>query len=277
MTATVRDLQPTDARTKRPVYQVTLARVVHSEWAKFWTVRSTKITLAVIGAAIVAFGLIASSVYNPHSTAARASGGDMDAVALALSGTVLAQLAAGVLGVLVSAGEYSTGMIRSTVSAVPRRLPVLWAKVAVVGAVVLVVSVVAILASFGVGSAELREPSMRLTLGDSGVLRSLAGGAGYLTLVAILGVALGMLLRSVAGGIAVLAALLLIVSGLVSLLPGSWSDAITPYLPDNAGTAMMSLGHKSDLLSPGAGFLVLIAWAAAVLAAAGRHLSRSDV
>ena len=124
------------AHAARPAYQVTGPRVLRSEWAKLWSLRSTWITLGLALLFLVGFGLIAAAQYKSSIS----SGQQMDpgfakstAVRLALIGTNVAQLALGVLGVLVTAGEYSTGMIRSTLAAVPRRLPVLWAKSAVFG------------------------------------------------------------------------------------------------------------------------------------------------
>jgi hypothetical protein len=265
-----------------PRYKVSNLRVLRAEWAKFWSLRSSWITLAVALVLLVAIGGIASAAYDPDATATAAGGppgapgGDSDAVGLALTGLTMAQLAIGVLGVLVSASEYSTGMIRSTLAAVPRRLPVLWAKSAVFGAVALVVAGVGALAAFGVGGLGLDGTDIAVSLNDDGVLRSLLGAGAYLGLVGVAGVALGALLRSTAGGIAVLVGVLLIVPGLTSLLPDSWSDNITPYLPSNAGEAAYSLTQASDSLSPGAGLAVLAGWVALTLAGAAYRLVRTD-
>ncbi|MCJ0872637.1 ABC transporter permease [Streptomyces sp. AP-93] len=266
--------------TVRPVYRVTTGRVIRSEWAKFWSLRSSWITLGVAALLLVALGFIASASFDPSGTVTGPPVGPApasDAVGLALTGTSLAQLAIGVLGVLVAAGEYSTGMIRSTLTAVPRRLPVLWAKALTFAAVALVACTVAVLAAFLVGSTQVSGTSAALSLSDDGVLRSLAGAALYLAMAGVLGVALGALLRSVAGGIAVLVASLMVLPGLTSLLPDSWADTVGPYLPSNAGDAMMSLHQTSDALSPGAGLAVLAGWVALVLGAAALRLVRTDV
>lgn len=266
--------------TIRPQYRVTAPRVFRSEWAKFWSLRSSWITLGVAALILVAFGFIASASFDPSGAAAQPAVGPApasDAVGLALTGTSLAQLAIGVLGVLVAAGEYSTGMIRSTLTAVPRRLPVLWSKALTFAAVALGACAVAVLAAFLIGSTQVGGTSAALTLTDDGVLRSLAGAALYLALAGVLGVALGALLRSVAGGIASLVASLMIIPGLTSLLPDSWADTVGPYLPSNAGDAMMSLHHASDALSPWAGLAVLTGWVALALGAAALRLVRTDV
>ncbi|MCX5359070.1 ABC transporter permease [Streptomyces sp. NBC_00124] len=265
----------------RPPYKVTGSRVLRAEWAKFWSLRSSWITLGVALLLLVAIGAIASATYSPDAVAGDGppgpgGGGASDAVSLALTGLTFASLAIGVLGVLVSAGEYSTGMIRSTLAAVPRRLPVLWSKSAVFGAVALVITTAAALAAFTLGSVGLDGEKIALSLGDDGVLRSLVGAGLYLGLVAVWGVALGALVRSTAGGIAILVGVLLILGGLATLLPDSWEDTVTPYLPGNAGSAVYALHEASDSLSPGAGLAVFVGWVALTLAGAAYRLARTD-
>ncbi|HEY0449163.1 ABC transporter permease [Actinophytocola sp.] len=269
----------TPAPPTRPVYKVTALRVLRSEWAKLWSLRSTWITLALALVFLVAFGLIAAAQYKSRIS----SGQQMDpdfanasAVTLALFGTNFAQLALGVLGVLVTAGEYSTGMIRSTLAAVPRRLPVLWSKAAVYGVVALVVATVGVFITFPIDSAILSGTPAAITLSDPGVLRSLLGAGLYLGLVAVIGAALGALLRSIAGGISVLVGALMLIPGLISLLPTAWQDNISPYLPSNAGQSMFALTHDSTTLSPTAGLLVFLGWTVLALGGAAYRLVRTD-
>ncbi|MER7930145.1 ABC transporter permease [Streptomyces sp. NPDC096057] len=261
-------------------YKVTGIRVLRSEWAKFWSLRSSWITLGVAAFLLVLFGAIASYTYSPGATATGgppgASSGDSDAVSLALTGVTFASLAVGVLGVLLAAGEYSTGMIRSTLTAVPRRLPVLWSKAAVIGPIVLVLTMLGALAAFQLGTPGLDGERIALSLGDDGVLRSLVGAGVYLGLVAVFGVALGILIRSSAGAIAVLVGTLLILPGLASLLPDSIYDNINPYFPSNAGSAVYALHQSSDALSPVAGLAVFAGWVALTLAGAAYRLRNSD-
>ncbi|MFJ6986823.1 MULTISPECIES: ABC transporter permease [unclassified Streptomyces] len=264
-----------------PVYRVTAARVLRSEWAKLWSMRSTWITLGLGLLFLVAVGVIASTQYASQADSARAAErgdfADATAVSLALFGTTFAQLALGVLGVLVTAGEYSTGMIRSTLAAVPRRLPVLWAKATVFGLVALVVGTVGAFGSFLLVGGILDGTDAALGLSDAGVARSLLGAGLYLGLVGVVGAALGALLRSVAGGISVLVAGLLLVPGLVSLLPSSWQDDISRYLPGSSGQAVFALTHDASTLSPGAGLLVFLGWTVLALAGAAYRLVRRDV
>ncbi|MFF4312801.1 ABC transporter permease [Streptomyces sp. 900105755] len=267
------------AAPARPAYRVTGRRVLASEWAKLWSLRSTWITLGLGLLFLIAFGLIAANHYksgvgSPHQDRDFATA---TALSLSLFGTNFAQLALGVLGVLVTAGEYSTGMIRSTLTAVPRRLPVLWSKAAVFGLVALVVATLGAFVAFLFGSQIVSGTPAAMGLSHAGVVRSLLGAGLYLGLVGVIGTALGALLRSVAGGISVLVASLMLVPGLISLLPSSWQDNISPYLPSNAGESMFALTHDSTTLSPGAGLLVFLGWTVLALAGAAYRLVRSDV
>ncbi|MFG2480539.1 ABC transporter permease [Streptomyces fagopyri] len=270
---------PLPTPTARPDYRVTGRRVLRSEWAKLWSLRSTWITLGLALVFLVAFGLIAAAQYKSRIN----SGHHMDpdfarstAVSLSLFGTNFAQLALGVLGVLVTAGEYSTGMIRSTLAAVPRRLPVLWSKSAVFGLVSLAVSTVGVFVAFPFASGIVSGTNAAMTLSHPGVVRSLLGAGLYLGLVGVIGAALGALLRSVAGGISVLVGALMLVPGLISLLPSSWQDDISPYLPSNAGESMFALTHDSTTLAPTAGLVVFLGWTVLALAGAAYRLVRSD-
>ena len=272
---------PKTAAAPNTNYKVTGLRALRSEWTKFWSLRPSWITLGVALALLIAFGAIAAYTYSPDAVATTGppppgASDDSDAVALALTGVSFASLAVGVLGVLLSAGEYSTGMIRSTLAAVPRRLPVMWSKAAVIGPPVLILSTIGALAAFQLGTPGLDGETIALSLGDDGVLRSLAGAGVYLGLVAVFGVALGVLIRSSAGAIAALVGILLVLPGLASLLPDSWYDTINPYFPSNAGSAVYALHQSSGALSPGAGLAVFAGWVALTLAAAGYRLVRTD-
>lgn len=279
VTTSVRPSSGDATPATRPPYRVTGRRVLRSEWSKLWSLRSTWITLTLALLFLVAFGIIAAARYKSSVTSGRQMDPDFaDATALSLSlfGVPIAQLALGVLGVLVTAGEYSTGTIRSTLAAVPRRLPVLWSKSAVFGLVALVLSVVGVVVTFLVGSSIVSGTQAALTLSSTGVLRSLLGAALYLGLVGVIGAALGALLRSVAGGISVLVASLMLIPGLVSLLPKSWHQAIQPYLPSVAGQSMFDLHHQAHTLTPAVGLVVFLAWTALALAGAAWRLARSD-
>jgi hypothetical protein len=269
---------PRTAPAARPVHRVTGRRVLCAEWAKLWSVRSTWITLGLGLLFLVAFGLIAASRFSSQYGSGRMNPefARATAVSLSLFGTNFAQLALGVLGVLVTAGEYSTGLIRSTLAAVPRRLPVLWSKAAVFGLVALVVGTVGAWVAFLAGGRILAGTPAAMDLTHEGVVRSLFGAGLYLGLVGVIGTALGALLRSVAGGISVLVAAFMLIPGLTSLLPSSWQDDISPYLPSHAGQSLFALTHDTTTLAPLPGLLVFLGWTALALAGAAYRLVRTD-
>lgn len=258
-------------------YRLTSRGVLAGEWTKFWSLRSSWITTAVSVFLLTAIGVIAAASFTSGPGAGLGNGGAVatSALDLALAGSTFASLAVGVLGVLMAAGEYTTGMIRSTLAAVPTRLPVLWSKSLLVGGISVIVMTVGALASFLIGST-LIDDATRLGLGDEGVLRSIVFAGLYLGLIGVFGVALGALVRSSAGGIAILAGLLLIVPGLTGLLPDSWADTLTPYLPSNGGSAMMAQYTAEGQLTPWQGLAVVAAWVAVMLAAAAWRLKRAD-
>jgi ABC-2 type transport system permease protein len=247
--------------------KITPGGVVAAEWTKFSSLRSTWVTTGISAFLLVAFGMIAS---------ASVTGDSLTAIDLALSGSTLAALSVGVLGALLGAGEYTTGMIRATLAAVPRRLPVLWSKSLVAGAAAFVAMTAGAFAAFALGSAVLNDKVSSVGLGDDGVLRALLGAGIYLGLIAVLGVALGMLIRSSAGAIAILAGLLLIVPGLAALLPDSIAETITPYLPSNAGSAVMALTPGDGTLGPWTGLAVFAGYVVVVLAATAYRLKMTD-
>ncbi|MFJ7906699.1 ABC transporter permease [Kitasatospora sp. NPDC096204] len=270
---------PGGVRPARPAYRVTPLRVLRSEWAKLWSLRSSWITLGLALLFLVAFGLIAAYQFKSRMSSGRPMDRDFagaSALSLSLFGTNFAQLALGILGVLVAAGEYSTGMIRSTLAAVPRRLPVLWSKAAVYGLIALVLGTVGVFAVFGADTRVLSGTRVAMSFSDAGVVRGLLGAGLYLALVGVIGVALGALLRSVAGGIAVLVATLMLIPGLTSLLPSSWQSHLSPYLPSHAGEAMFALHHDSTTLSPTVGLAVFLGWTVLALGAAAVRLVRTD-
>jgi ABC-type transport system involved in multi-copper enzyme maturation permease subunit len=263
---------PADAR-------VTWWRVVRSEWIKFRSLRSSLIMLAATVVVLAGLGIgfsafLADATIEPGTPAPPGGPSSLDPLGASLGGVNLAQLLIGTLGVLLVAGEYGTGMIRSSLAAVPRRWPVLAGKIAVLTGVSLAVLVPTALLTFLGGQAVLGDKG--IALGDEGVLRAVLGAAGYLAGTGVLGMALGALLRNTAGALTSLVALLLVIPGVVSLLPESWSDAVSPYLPSNAGQAVMSVSGNPDLLSPGAGLAVLAGWLVVLVGAAVVQLRRRD-
>ena len=258
--------------------RVTQARVALSEWTKFVSLRSTRWSLGVGILLTIALPVVFAAVTGSHwahmSAPERADRHPLD---IALAGVNVAQLAIAVLGVLVISGEYSTGMIRSSLIAVPKRLPVLWAKIAVYAAVSFILTLPAVIIAFFASQAILsRHHILQLSFGDPGVARSVLGGALYVTLVGIFALGIGTILRNTAGGIAAFAGIFFVIPPLMNILPTSWNNAISQYLPSEAGRQLFSLHHAAHSLSPTAGGLLMLGYCALTVAVAAVVLVRRD-
>jgi ABC-2 type transport system permease protein len=254
-----------------------LADTLRSEFCKLRSVRSTlwTITAAVVSNVVLA-ALAAIFIPSRLSAQDKAS---TDAIRLSLSGLHLSQIAIGVLGALVITSEYGTGMIRATFTAVPRRRLVLTAKAIVFATTALLAGIGSCLAAYLTFQAFLPGDGDNLTssIGDPGVLRAVIGGGLYLAMLGMLGLGLGMIIRSSAGTIATLFGILFVPSILISLLPSSWQTTIGRYLPMNAGEQIfIAVNHDTNTLSPWTGFAVFSLYAAAALTAGFLLINRRD-
>lgn len=266
---------PTTTLSRRQQERVTPVRAATSEWIKLISLRSSWITFAASVVAVIGLGVLISYVTNNNWTEMGPQERlRFDPVNLSLAGINLAQLAIGVLGVLVVTGEYSTGMIRSSLMAVPRRLPVLAGKAVVFAAATFVLMLVSAFVAFLLGQQVLGTHGT--TLGAPHALRAVIGVSLYLTVIALFAVGIGFIVRNTAGGIATLFGLLLVAPGLGQLLPASWQPNVLPYLPSNAGAGVYSVQTEPGMLSTWTGFAVLCAWALAALLVGGFLLRRRD-
>jgi ABC-2 type transport system permease protein len=273
-----RHTAPRASRVTGPAGRVTQARVFRSEWTKLYSLRSTRYALLATAVMTIGVGIIASAVtvsrWGSMSAADKAT---FDPLTTSLLGVRFGVLAIGVLGVLLIAGEYSTGMIRSTMTAVPKRLPVLWGKTGLYALVALLITIPAALIAFFAGQAILSGQRIQIAFSHPGILGAVLGAAGYLTLIGLFAMGLGAIMRNTAAGIAAFAGIMFVIPPLISILPSSVANSIDPYLPSNAGEAMMTIGNHAHTLSPLAGFAVFAAYVAAVIAAAAALLIRRDV
>jgi hypothetical protein len=226
----------------------------------------------------IGFGIIAAAANASRwSSMSAIDKAKFDPLATSLVGVKIGVLAIGVLGVLLITGEYTTGMIRSTMTAVPKRLSVLWGKTGVYALVALVVMIPAALIAFFASQAILSGQHIQIAFSHSGVALAVLLSGVFLTLAGLFAMGLGALLRSTAAGIATFVGLMFVLPQLIAILPSSISNSISPYLPSNAGDAMMTIGHHAHTLSPGAGVAVLAGYVAVVIAAAAVLLVRRDV
>jgi len=257
--------------------RVTQARVLRSEWTKFTSLRSTLYTLLVAVVLTVGFGaLFAAVTANQYARFSPAELARFNPIITSLDGVTFSVLAVGVLGVLLMSGEYSTGMIRASLSVVPRRLPVLWGKLAVFTGVVLIVSVAATLSAFLLGQYLLSSNGLGVGLSATGAVRSVVGAALYLTVAGLIGVSLGALFRNTAAAISTFVAVFFVLPPLTLLLPASWTANFAQYLPSNAGGALFGLDRITNPLAPWTGFAVLCGYAAVLIGVAAWQLRRVD-
>jgi ABC-2 type transport system permease protein len=266
-----------NAQHPRAAGRLTQAHVARSEWTKLRSLRSTRWAMLVTVLLTTGIGILACTVFAARWP--QLSPGDklrFHPLRVSLAGVGLAQLSIGVLGVLVISGEYTTGMIRSTFSAVPKRLPVLWAKAAVFAAVTFAVSLPAVLIVFFAGQSILSSRHIQIAFSHPGVARSVIGAALFLTVMGIFGLGIGAIVRHTAGGIVTLVGIVFVLPPILGLLPSSWSNAINPYLPSTAADALWTITPDAHTLSPWAGFAVFCGYAAASLAIAGVLLMRRD-
>ena len=249
--------------------------VLRSEFLKLRSVRST------------AWMLAAAFVFNAGTAAllavfvsGRLSAQDAattDPIRLTLGGMHLAQIAIGALGVLVITGEYSTGMIRATLSAVPQRRLMLLAKAAVFTSVALLVGTASSFGAYFLFQGLRHGDTLRATLGEPGVLRAVIGGGLYMAVLALLGLGIGTAVRSPAGGIATLTGLMFVPPLLLQLTPRTWSVHVIGYVPMNAGESVfIAARHDAQSLGPWTGFGVFCLYAAAALVAGFFVITRRD-
>jgi ABC-2 type transport system permease protein len=254
--------------------RVTQVRVLFSEWTKFRSLRSTVSTLLVAVVVMIGLGAMFAAI-----TASQATGFEPGATAIStsLTGTFFAQLAIGVLGVLLITGEYSTGMIRSSLTVVPSRLPMLWGKLAVFAGTVFLTMLAASFTSFFVGQALLSGHHLDASLSDPGALRAVFGAALYLTVAGLTATAIGALLRNTAGAITTFVAVFFVFPPLTNLLPTSLTDHFVQYLPSNAGAVLLDgTFGVANPLTPWTGFTVMCGYAVVLIGLAAWRLCRVD-
>ncbi len=250
------------------------ADLLRSEFCKFRSVRSTYWTLF----AAVAFNVVLAAlaaIFLPGQLSAHEKA-TVDPVRLSLGGIHLSQIAFGVLGVLVITSEYTTGMIRATLSAVPQRRLMLAAKVVVFAVSALIVGVLSSVGAYFVFQAFLTDSALKTSITDPGVLRAVIGGGLFVTALGLLGLGLGAIMRASAGAIATVFGLLFVPPVLLQLLPHAWKDAIGPYIPMVAGGQIYALHPEAGALGPWTGFGLFCLYAAVALGVGFVLINRRD-
>ncbi|MEV8627599.1 ABC transporter permease [Streptomyces sp. NBC_01268] len=252
--------------------RITHPRVLHAEWHKLWTVRSTWATLLTAVALVLGVGILMGATYTSDG-----GDSDVDTVLLTLYGSQLGAIALAVLGILLTAGEYATGLVRATLTAVPGRLPVLWAKAAVFTATVFTISLATALLTFEVAQVFLDDTDQAASLTDAGVLAALAGNAAGVTLLGVVALGLGAALRSVPGALGAFIGGVMVVPEVLGMLPYGWVETAVRYFPTQAAGALGTATALPGAATPGAALLALLLWAGAALAVPALSLRRRDV
>ncbi len=275
MTATIAVTQ--SGLDTRPYRAAEFKDVLRSEWTKARTVRSTMWTLIVAVVLGIGLGaLISALAANHYAKSSLSDRLTWDPTSISGSGMGIAQLAIGVLGVLLITSEYSSGAIRGSLAAVPRRARLLGAKSVVIVILTLVVVEIIAFTSFFIGQALISGHAPTATIGGSGVLRALIGAGLYGALLGLLGMALGTILRHAAGAIAVLVAILFVLPGIAAALPASIEHTVQEYWPTQAGQQITDVVRTTNTLAPWAGFGVFLLFVAILMGVAFSLLHRRD-
>jgi ABC-type transport system involved in multi-copper enzyme maturation permease subunit len=266
--------------TVRPTHRPGFSDLMRSEWTKLKTLRSTWWSLAVMIVVSLGFTIAACAVYSAHfNTLSPADRTEFqqDTIGLILQpGAQFAVLAVCVLGVLLMAGEYSTGMIRATMLAAPRRTSALLAKGAAFAALTFVVAELVAIPAFFIGSA-ITKAHASTSITDPTTIRAIAAFGLYMSLMGVIALSVGALLRHTAAGISVMLAMQFVIPGVLVLIPGSLGDHLSSALP-SGGTVMMSSGHNaSNTYTPLQGLLILLGWAVVLGGAALLSIKKRDV
>jgi hypothetical protein len=252
---------------------VSLPAVLHAEWIKLRTLRSTWFSLLATMIVVIGLGTLFSAIEAHHLHRFET----LDPAEVSLRGVFLAQLTVTVLGVLVITGEYTTGMIHSSLEAVPRRYPVLAGKAAVFAVVTFAISLASTFVAFVLGQQALASSHQQASLGTPHVLRAIVGAAIYLTLVGLLAVGVGFILRNTGGAIATVVGIVLILPLLTQALPDPYSYDVGKFLPLNTGAQIVTIRHSDPhMFGPWAGLGITAIWAAVALAAGTVTLLRRD-
>ncbi len=252
--------------------------LLRSEWTKLRTVRSSWWTLGVT----VLLGIGISALVTAETRAHWSSMGpgdklSFDPVSTSLIGLFLCQFAIGTLGALVVSAEYSTGTIRATLSAAPRRPAVVVAKATVYGVVAFVVSEFVSFASFFLGQFLLSSPARHATLSSPGALRAVFGGGLFVAVLGLVAFGIATIIRHTAGSIIAFVGILLVLPLIVQALPSSLSLNIRRFLPDRIGIDILSATKAfPNAFSPWAGMLILCLYAFVLISVGTVLMVRRD-
>jgi len=285
---------------------VTFLGVLRGEWIKFWSLMSTRLLLVFTLVAVVGVGTLAAwlrsqviqelmlhgagagpggrggtgGTLTQAQAEASAAASGLNLYGIPNAGLQIGILILGALAVLFIASEFSTGMIRSSLTAVPKRLPVFWAKAIVLVVISYVLTLVASLLTFLISIPILHSYGITMNFGIDGVVHGIFTGGLYVAGVALMGLSLGTLLRNNAGGIIVLVVLFFVLpfaTQLLGLVPGDFWKYVNQYVPSVAGGRFLEVGSKAAFIDPSAGGWLFLGWILVLLVPAVISLKVRDV
>ncbi len=287
------------ARSSAGTRGVTFGGVLRSEWIKLWSLMSTRILLLLTLVAIVGVGALAvlirytyldEMIRNAREQGQALTpemmeqtfppGSGFDLYNLPNAGLQIGILVLGSLAVLFMASEYATGMIRSTMNAVPRRTPAFVAKAIILAVISYVITTIAGAATFLIAMPVFQGIGFDLDWSTDGVLYSIFTGGLYVAGVALIGLSLGTLLRNSAGGITVLVGIFFVLSiaaSFLTLIPGEFWKYVPQYIPSDAGGRFLSIGHTDGVIDPWQGGLIFLGYVLLFLVPALIVLKKRDV
>ena len=270
----------TEYAAVRPTHRPGFTDLMLSEWTKLKSLRSTWWSLAMMVVLSVGFTITACAVYShdyPTLDPATQREFRQDTIGLILQpGVEFASLAVCVLGVLLMTSEYSTGMIRATTLAAPRRTSALLAKYATFAALIFVVSELVAIPSFFVGSA-ITSAHASVSITDPITVRAILAFGFYMSAMGIIALSIGTLVRHTAAGISLVLAMQFVLPGVLSLIPGSVGQHLGNALPFGTDVIMSSGHNTSNVYTPLQGLLILLGWTVVLGGAALATIKRRDV
>lgn len=268
------------AAYRAPALPITtrLMATARSEWIKFRSVRSSSaVLLGTVAILLLGAWWLGAGYRSGWATMSPGGKASFDPVYTSLEGTLLAQLFIGALGVMSVTGEYTSGLIRSTLIATPQRPQVLALKALVFAAVVWAWCTGLAFAAFFIGQSRLTAPATHAAIGDPGVVTAVFGAGVYLTLIGLLGVFIGVLVRRATAALAALFGLVLILPYAIGMLPGTFGSRVNEYLPSTAGQDGWRLLHADAyMLGTWQGLGVLAAYVTAAGIAAFVMIRKRD-
>jgi len=276
----------TTAIKTRPI-RLTFGGLLRSEWIKFWSLRSTYWCILIIVVLSVGIGLLISTVNRGAIVELSAANQQATAVGVATAGTAIGELVFAVLGALIITGEYGTGMIRSTLTADPRRIPTLFAKAIVLAITAFVVGLVTIYGTAAITFPLLAGKKVYPNIGEWKLNEALIGGAVYLVIIALIAFSIGAIVRVSAGGIAASLGLILVVPTILDLIArltgATWAQNLTVFAPTSAGAHLFNYVVTAPpavsgiiMLDRTTGGLVTLAWFVVLFVVAAVLLKRRD-